>query len=36
MIQLDTSAIKIYKILLENIAGNKSPHSSENFLEKML
>ena len=34
MIQLDTSAIKICKILLENIAENKNPHSSVKFFRK--
>jgi len=34
MIQLDTSAIKICKILLENIAENKDPHSSVKFFRK--
>jgi len=34
MIQLDTSAIKICKILLENISGNKNPQSSVSFFIK--
>lgn len=34
MIQLDTSAIKICKILLENIAHNKDPNSSVSFFRK--
>ena len=34
MIQLETSAIKICKILLENIASNKNPNSSVRFFRK--
>jgi DNA-binding MarR family transcriptional regulator len=34
MIQLETSAIRICKILLENISNNKNPNSSVRFFRK--